>query len=109
MPSHEHDLVREERKGNRSFLFSGKRFELWVDGWGRRGRGGGGRGGGAVVLGRAGNMGLARRAGPFSCKPEEGRACCFGEKIGERGPARILGPFPSCILKKIAYDCLFNL
>ena len=35
-------------------------------------------------LARAGNMNLARRAGPFSCKPEEGRACCFGGKIGER-------------------------
>ena len=35
------------------------------------------------VPSRAGNMGLARRAGPFSCKPEEGRACCFGGKIGE--------------------------
>ena len=42
---------------------------------------------------RAGNMGLARWAGPFSCKPEEGRACCFGGKRGERAcRAGPLGP-----------------
>ena len=38
-------------------------------------------------------MGLARWAGPFSCKPEEGRACCFGGKRGERAcRAGPLGP-----------------
>ena len=30
-----------------------------------------------VLVVRAGNMGLARWAGPFSCKPEEGRTCHF--------------------------------
>ena len=65
-------------------------------------------------------MGLAHRAGPFSCKPEEGRACCFGGKIGERacqgrpfraqgpcGPARILGPFPSFIFLKKLHMILY--
>ena len=46
----------------------------------------------ALII-RAGNMGLARRAGPFSCKPEEGRACYYGGKNGS-GPIRAgpLGP-----------------
>ena len=46
-----------------------------------------------LIISRAGNMGLARWAGPFSCKPEEGRACCFGGKRGERAcRAGPLGP-----------------
>ena len=41
-------------------------------------------------------MGLAHRAGPFSCKPEEGRACYYGGKNGKRAykgrPFRASGP-----------------